>query len=164
MNPANPFQIPTCFQNTLEQRRRERFKKTIIAIVAGVVALLTVLLIQGCKSEHAKMASAMTLSATVATLPPAAPVTFSAAEPKPVSPPSAPASSAKTGPVAAPVVSKTGAAMESIHSETFYVVKPSDTLSRIAKAHGTTVKAIKATNGLATDTIAIGMKLKLPEA
>ena len=48
--------------------------------------------------------------------------------------------------------------------ETVYVVKAGDTLTRIAKQHQTTVKAIKAVNGLNRDTIGVGMKLKLPTA
>jgi LysM repeat protein len=45
-----------------------------------------------------------------------------------------------------------------------YTVKSGDTLGRIAKAHGTTVKALKAANGLTSDRIAVGAKLKLPGA
>jgi LysM repeat protein len=45
-----------------------------------------------------------------------------------------------------------------------YVVKRGDTLSRIARAHGTTVKALKAANGLEGDRIDAGQKLKLPSA
>jgi LysM repeat protein len=41
-------------------------------------------------------------------------------------------------------------------------VKSGDTLIRIAKAHGTTVKAIKSLNGLTTDRIKVGQKLNLP--
>jgi len=48
--------------------------------------------------------------------------------------------------------------------ETFYVIKSGDTLSRIAKVHGTTVKALKAANGLESDRIVIGAKLKIPTA
>jgi len=43
-----------------------------------------------------------------------------------------------------------------------YVVKSGDSLTRIARAHGTTVKAIKAANGLTSDRIVIGQALKLP--
>lgn len=43
-----------------------------------------------------------------------------------------------------------------------YVVKSGDVLGKIAKDHGTTVTAIKALNGLATDKINVGQKLKLP--
>ena len=45
-----------------------------------------------------------------------------------------------------------------------YVVKSGDNLGNIAKAHGTTVKAIKELNGLSTDQIKVGQKLKLPPA
>jgi LysM repeat protein len=48
--------------------------------------------------------------------------------------------------------------------QTFYVVKSGDTLSHIAKVHGTTIKALKAVNGLASDRIIVGAKLKIPTA
>jgi len=43
-----------------------------------------------------------------------------------------------------------------------YVVKSGDSLTKIAKAHGTTVKAIKAENNLSSDHIKVGQKLKMP--
>jgi len=43
-----------------------------------------------------------------------------------------------------------------------YVVKSGDTLMRIAKTHGTTVKAIQSENNLATTKINVGQKLKIP--
>jgi LysM repeat protein len=43
-----------------------------------------------------------------------------------------------------------------------YVVKSGDTLTKIAKTHGTTVKAIRAENNLTTDHIKVGQKLKIP--
>ena len=46
--------------------------------------------------------------------------------------------------------------------EAVYKVKSGDTLTRIAKSHGTTVKTIKSLNGLTTDQIKVGQKLKLP--
>jgi len=42
------------------------------------------------------------------------------------------------------------------------VVKSGDTLARIAMQHRTTVKALKAVNGLDRNTLAVGAKLKLP--
>jgi LysM repeat protein len=42
-----------------------------------------------------------------------------------------------------------------------YVVKRGDTLDRIARAHGTTVRAIKAANGLTSDRIVVGRSLKM---
>ena len=43
-----------------------------------------------------------------------------------------------------------------------YTVKSGDTLTKIAKAHGTTVKALRAENNLTTDHILVGKKLKIP--
>jgi LysM repeat protein len=43
-----------------------------------------------------------------------------------------------------------------------YTVKSSDTLTKIAKMHGTTIKAIRAENNLTTDHIKVGQKLKIP--
>ena len=43
-----------------------------------------------------------------------------------------------------------------------YVVKSGDTLSRIANNYKTTVKELKSINGLTTDRINVGQKLKLP--
>jgi len=45
-----------------------------------------------------------------------------------------------------------------------YVVKSGDTLGKIARTHGTTVRAIKAANGLTGDRIVLGQNLKLPES
>ena len=43
-----------------------------------------------------------------------------------------------------------------------YTVKSGDTLTKIAKAHGTTAKAIQSANGLTTTKIKVGQKLKIP--
>ena len=69
--------------------------------------------------------------------------------------PAAATSGAVTTPGAAPV-----AATEA-GGET-YVVKSGDNLSKIAKKHGVTLKALKAANNLTTDHIKVGEKLKIP--
>ena len=43
-----------------------------------------------------------------------------------------------------------------------YVVKSGDTLTRIAKRYGVTVRAIESENGLSTTHIKVGQKLKIP--
>jgi LysM repeat protein len=48
------------------------------------------------------------------------------------------------------------------NGETIYVVKSGDTLHKIAKANGTSVKAIQAANNLTTTGIKKGQKLKIP--
>jgi LysM repeat protein len=47
-------------------------------------------------------------------------------------------------------------------SQEIYVVKSGDTLSKIAKRYGLTVKAIESENGLSTARIKVGEKLKIP--
>jgi LysM repeat protein len=164
MNAVNPFQIPSCFQISLQQRRRERFKKSVIMVVAGTTILLALLLIMGCNSEHARAASAMTAATggvTGSTL-------VSQTEPAVVSPPAPVFASSRPSPIVTPaaaaIVSKVGAIDSANRLAAVYVVKPADTLGRIAKIHGTTVSALKLANDLDTDRITIGMKLKLPEA
>ena len=46
--------------------------------------------------------------------------------------------------------------------EEIYTVKSGDTLTKIAKANGTTVKALESENGLSTTKIKVGQKLKIP--
>ena len=137
MNATNPFQIPSWAQINHEQRRRERFKKTVIVAVAAAVLLLVGLLIEGCKIERASMSTPVTPQSHVSAVP--------------AIPQSHP-------------VSQGSLVTDAGHSMTVYVVKSGDTISRIAKAHGTTVKAIEAANGLNDDRILVGAKLKIPEA
>ena len=56
----------------------------------------------------------------------------------------------------------TGAAETTSNGEKIYTVKSGDMLITIAKANSTTVKAIKSANNLATDSIKVGQKLKIP--
>lgn len=53
--------------------------------------------------------------------------------------------------------------LEIEHAGKQVVVKKGDTLSKIAARAGTSVKVIKALNGLTSDTIFVGQKLALPE-
>ena len=46
--------------------------------------------------------------------------------------------------------------------EKTYIVKSGDTLSKIAKRNGVTLKALRAANNLTTDHIKVGDKLKIP--
>jgi hypothetical protein len=157
MNTSNPFQIPACLQRAdSQQRRRERFKKGFIAIVAVAVILLVGLLIEGCMSEK--------------TMPqPPAPKAVQSPGPQPnqplvvQKPDPSPQPNLNAASRIAPPVSKEQAITAS-HSESLYVVKSGDTLTRIAKVHGTTVKALKSANGLDGDRLVVGEKLKIPEA
>jgi LysM repeat protein len=64
------------------------------------------------------------------------------------------------GGAAAPMAAAAGTT--SVGGEEIYVVKSGDTLTRIARTHGTTVKAIEAENNLSTTKIKVGQKLKMP--
>jgi LysM repeat protein len=46
--------------------------------------------------------------------------------------------------------------------EKTYTVKSGDTLMKIAKSHGVTVKALRSANNLRTDRITVGQKIKIP--
>ena len=48
--------------------------------------------------------------------------------------------------------------------EQLYTVKSGDSLTTIAKLHSTTIKALRTANGLKTDALKVGQKLKIPAA
>jgi len=74
----------------------------------------------------------------------------------------APAGGADAG---AAIASDAGvAAPTHVKTATIYVVKAGDSLAKIARQHGTTVKAIQAANNLKITQIKAGQKLKLPAA
>jgi len=158
MNATNPFQVPSCFQVDHERRRRERFKRTFIAVVATSVLLLVGLLIEGCMSEHARAAASISVAADLSESPLNAPVVATEQAPVSIPQPNLQLAVLQSAPAVSKVNIPSGG-----HSEAVYVVKSGDTLTHIARTHRTTVKTILAANNLASDHIAIGTKLKLPE-
>ncbi len=161
VNPSNPFQIPACLQRAdSQQRRRERFKKGFIVAVVAVVTLLVGLLIEGCMSEQTTTTTPAKKVAQTTGVPASwtTPALNVEQKPKPGPQPNLNATSRTT-----PPASKENAVAAS-QPEKLYVVKSGDSLTRIAKAHGTTVKALKAANGLEKDRIVVGAKLKIPTA
>lgn len=162
MNTTNPFQIPSCLQRAdIQLRRRERFRRGVVVAVAAVVALLVVLLIEGCMSEHAKTTSSAS-PAVIGQQADAAPAAVPALAPKPAAIPAPAPAHPVAAPSIAPSLATKAATPVVALSGQVYVVKSGDTLSRIAKQHHTSVKALKAANGLATDIIGVGATLKLP--
>src|SRR5437868_4691646 len=65
-------------------------------------------------------------------------------------------------PTAAPTANGGTANTDSTTGEKTYTVKSGDMLITIAKAQGTTVKALRAANSLTSDNIKVGQKLKIP--
>jgi LysM repeat protein len=164
VNPSNPFQIPTCLQQAdSQQRRRERFKKGFIAAVVALVILLVGLLIEGCMSEKTTAAPTTTPPAKKTAQATGVPASWTTTVPMVVQ-------NSTPAPQPNPIVTSQPAQVEPkesiapVPAETIYVVKSGDSLTRIAKAHGTTVKALKAANGLKSDRIVVGAKLKIPAA
>jgi LysM repeat protein len=157
----NPFQIPACFETSLLQRRQDRLKKIVFAVVSTGVLLMLGLLIEGCMSEHsARMQSGTSL----ADAPPAAVETQPA-----LASTEAAVSASSSAPEVVPQspqlpVQKVSASTATGQITAVYVVKSGDTLAKIAKTHGTTIKAIKSANGLDTDHIWVGQKLKLSDS
>lgn len=166
---SNPFSRQTEYQADQQRMRRERVKITFYAIVGTLVVFCLALLFQGC--QHHEPATENPISGlpashvsqdlpTVADVPGA--ITSSNSEPVP---PPVPTVARQTSP--APALadlpeSKSLPIPASTHAETLYVIKRGDSLATIAKANRTTVKALKAANGLTSDLIRIGQKLKIP--
>jgi LysM repeat protein len=164
MSAQNPFQIPTCFKLDIEQRRRERFKKTVVTAVIVSVAVVIGLLIEGCVSEKSQandIQNQATAQNSIQTPEPTGTATAQTGQ-EPVSKISLPV---QPCPVAT-VPKQTAAPADPPHisGAAVYLVKSGDTLSRIAKSHHTSIKAIKEANKLATDRISVGEKLQVPAA
>ena len=56
----------------------------------------------------------------------------------------------------------TGTGTSETSSSSVYTVKSGDTLTKIANSHGVTVKALNAANGLKSQRLHVGQKLKIP--
>jgi LysM repeat protein len=66
---------------------------------------------------------------------------------------------------ASTTVNGTGAAVTGGSGQgTVYTVKSGDTLTRIARNHGTTVSALRAANGLKVSRLLVGQKIKIPSS
>jgi LysM repeat protein len=152
MNNPNPF-VPQ--GSLLEQhKRRSRMKLAVFCVVAMSVASLTAMLIEGCKREETENPPVDTnQEATVdtnqqleASNPPVVVPPISTNPPAPV--------------VTAPVV--TAPAPEEAQASTYVVVK-GDTLGKIAKANGVSLRALEAANPDVQPTrLKIGEKLNIP--
>jgi LysM repeat protein len=169
----NPFSGPGSLQADQQQRRREQFKTMVWAIVMANVVLFMGLLIQGCQQEPpasetsggtpveaassdtngAAAASAKSdTHAPVATAPEGAPTNI------------LPEATPKVAPTTPPRAAGSQLTAPASTAQSRYVVKSGDTLSRIARAHKTTVQALKAANGLTSDRVVAGQTLKMPES
>ena len=164
----------------LERRRRERFKIGVYAALGTAAFFLAGMLIQGCQNRQEAASvepkTETTEQATNQSLPqptnPTDPALATASRPESNSASPAPASEAPLPPeptpsasaASAPALTNTPPAAPVTAESAVYVVKHGDSLFKIARAHGTSVKALKGANGLKGDTIVAGRKLKIPRA
>jgi LysM repeat protein len=164
MNNPNPF-VPKGSLLEQQSKRRSRLKLGVFCILAVGIASLSAMLIQGCKREQDQTADnsgqppvdtnnyvapdtnapTTSMEASNAPVPPG---TATAPAPLPPVPNAAPA------PLPAPAPAPT---------ESDYVIVKGDTLAKIAKANGVTVKAIEEANPNVQPTrLRVGQKLVLP--
>jgi nucleoid-associated protein YgaU len=140
-----PFVPTVCLISVPSRRRRELFNKVFFGVLAAHVVLLLGLLITDYHPE---------LVVSAKELP---------GRPAPVAEPAAGVLAASSAPGQAALARPPALSPQApAHPETVYSVIASDTLNGIAKRYGTTVKAIRAANGLSTDRLSIGQRLKIP--
>lgn len=145
MKALNPFVPTVCLISVPSHSGRERFKKVFYGILAAHLVLLLGMLITDYHPELVASAK----EPPEGTAPPDVPAV------------GALAAVSEPGQTALPRPS-TASTQTPTRPEKVYSVITSDTLNEIAKKHGTTVKAIKAANDLATERLRVGQRLKLP--
>jgi len=148
MNSPNPF-VPQGSLLEQQSKRRSRLKFAVFCVLAVSVTGLTAMLIQGCKREQTETenqpstppdTNAMAMNTN---LPSAMEASNSSVQPPAVALPTAPA-----------VTEAAGAE---------YVVVKGDSLWKISKKNGVTVKAIEAANpGIDPAKLKVGQKLSIP--
>jgi LysM repeat protein len=145
MNNTNPF-VPKGSLLELQTKRRSRLKLAVFCSVAVGVAGILAMLIQGCKREQPTETGE---TPTIDTNTVAAVDT------------NAPAIDTNT-PVVTPPVAMTPPVPA---AGTEYVVVQGDTLGKIAKKNGVTLKALEEANpGVVPTKLKVGQKLQIPAA
>lgn len=149
MNSPNPF-VPQGSLLEQQSKRRSRLKFAVFCVLAVGITSLTAMLIQGCKREQNEAENqAPTMDTNMmemadTNLPP--PVEAS-------NPPVAPPPVVTAPPVTAPAPP----------AESEYVVVKGDSLWKIAKKNGVSVKALEAANpGVDAARLKVGQKLVVP--
>ncbi len=176
---SNPFTEPGPFISELQRRRRERFTVGVYAVLGITLLFVSGLLIQGCKQQQAQEstisqtseAAPASQTGVAATTPAAEPPPATNAQEAPFPADSAVASAAPAvqlpsstpAPAASEKAVEPAARQQPTTSKRVYIVKRGDTLTRIANLHHVSVKALRAANGLKSDRILAGSKLKIPQ-
>ena len=152
MNNPNPF-IPKGSILEHQSRRRSRLKLAVFCVLAVSVAGLSAMLIQGCKREQPADANDSS-TPTIDTNTPA------------ITDTNAPVVDTNPPVVVPPVVTNPPAVVTPPPVEaagTEYVVVKGDSLAKIAKHNGVTLKALEAANpGVVPTKLKVGQKLTIP--
>lgn len=158
MNNPNPFH-PQISLLEQKNKKRARVKVAVYSIFAFNVLLISPLLIQGCRDKQpaSQTADNTTTAATndTTSTAPTGEAPSNTAAPVLPSPPSNVVSAAPINPTPNPV--------PIAPTTSDYVIVKGDTFSKIAHAHGVTVKALVDANpGLDPAKLQIGKKLQIP--
>jgi len=159
MNNPNPF-VPKGSLLEQQSQRRSRLKLAVFCVLAVSVTGLVAMLIQGCKRENPDAQN--NLTPVVDTNPPAMDLTNTpvADTNPPVAVP--PPVVTNPPPVAVPTAPLPPQGME-VSSGSDYSVVAGDTLAKIAKKNGVTLKALEAANpGVDPKKLRIKQKLVIP--
>jgi len=152
MNNPNPF-VPKGSLLEEQSKRRSRMKLGVFCVIAVSVTGLMAMLIQGCKRETETADNTDNSASTVDTNVPTMetnPPSMEASNPPVVA--TNPSPMVAPAPMPAPELATTE-----------YVVVKGDTLGKIAKKNGVTLKALKAANpGVVPTKLKIGQKLSIP--
>ncbi|HYG34761.1 MAG TPA: LysM peptidoglycan-binding domain-containing protein [Clostridia bacterium] len=161
MKTYNPF-IPTVHLMTVPSRSHRDWFRAFVFSICGVVAALWLLWhLPGYRANSTMAASVPDQSAEATPEEPAKASLTQTSSDLSVAPVLAavPGSEAVArNPVKEDSMGKT------LPGDTIHTVKPGDTLSRIARSYGTTIRALKAANNLLSERLAVGTKLRIPEA
>jgi len=173
---ANPFGLPRVILAEREARRRRQFRACVYTLLITATILIMGTLIQGCRTQKPPASGEVAQTPMVRTncliprqatnpLPTPMAQSDSAADTNWITPQSAslPENVTLPAPTSEPMPMPGVHKAPAHHAAGIYVVKHGDTLARIARAHGTTVKALKNANQLANDHIFVGEKLKLSQ-
>ncbi|MGA9777584.1 MAG: LysM peptidoglycan-binding domain-containing protein [Limisphaerales bacterium] len=147
MNSPNPF-VPQGSLLEQQSKRRSRVKVAVFCVLAINVVGLMALLMQGCKREQTEVENQPTIDTNETAMMNTNPPPVEASNP-PVQPP--------------PAMTPSSVTPETAGTE--YVVVKGDSLWKIARKNGVTVKAIEAANpGIDPARIKVGQKLSIPGA
>lgn len=156
----NPF-IPAVPLITVPNRsQRERFKTWFMAVLSAHLLLVLALLIRDYQREYEPASSPLAQQA-VLTGTQAASDSSPADSHRDQDLSTKPASGAVSPSVGLQPQASAATASVAAPPESVYIVKSGDTLSQIARDCGTSVKALKAANGLNGERLAVGQKLNL---